>query len=166
VKPSLPYVHTVPDANYNGYIEFRRPTGTAQQHLFRHFEHWKAANMDSLLSIQGEKPLRHSHQIRAPTETQQAIYVRQSPGPVHEGLGPDILEYGNEMPLNGRGWIFQERLLSRRVLNMCGEEMVWECNTHTKCECTKLGDFSGSFKHSFTRIVCNEVAHPSVFIEM
>jgi hypothetical protein len=113
-----------------------------------------------------EAKLRHSHQIRAPTETQQAIYVRRSPRSVHEGLGPEILGYGNEMPLTGRGWTLQENLLSRRVLNMCGEEMVWECNTHTKCECTKMDDFGGSFKHNFTRIVCNEVAHPNVFIEM
>jgi hypothetical protein len=31
--------------------------------------------------------------------------------------------------LNERGWVFQERLLSRRVLHFEKEEMIWECRT-------------------------------------
>jgi hypothetical protein len=86
---------------------------------------------------------------------------------VYEGLGQKILGYGTEMPLIGRGWAFQEKLLSRRVLNMCGEEMVWECNTHMKCECTKMNnDVDEGFKCFFNSIVYSQVAHPSVFINM
>jgi hypothetical protein len=38
-------------------------------------------------------------------------------------------------PLNTRAWTFQERMLSRRVLHYCETEMVWECDTATRCEC-------------------------------
>ena len=38
-------------------------------------------------------------------------------------------------PLLTRGWTFQERLLSPRVLHFCGGEMVWECQSQTVCEC-------------------------------
>jgi heterokaryon incompatibility protein (HET) len=38
-------------------------------------------------------------------------------------------------PLLSRGWVFQERYLSPRVLHFCKEEMVWECIEETTCEC-------------------------------
>ena len=39
-------------------------------------------------------------------------------------------------PLLKRGWVFQERLLSRRVLHFTNEELVWECKETTACECS------------------------------
>ncbi|KAK3389989.1 heterokaryon incompatibility protein-domain-containing protein, partial [Podospora didyma] len=41
-------------------------------------------------------------------------------------------------PLLTRGWVFQERVLSPRVLHFCAQEMVWECNTTSMCECRSL----------------------------
>ncbi|KAK5991448.1 MFS-type transporter pynF-like protein [Cladobotryum mycophilum] len=41
-------------------------------------------------------------------------------------------------PLLSRGWCFQERILSPRVLHFCAHEMIWECNTETLCECGSL----------------------------
>jgi hypothetical protein len=38
-------------------------------------------------------------------------------------------------PLVQRGWVFQERILSRRVLFYESHEMVWECRMATHCEC-------------------------------
>lgn len=38
-------------------------------------------------------------------------------------------------PLLTRGWTFQERLLSPRVVHFCEREVVWECNGHSVCEC-------------------------------
>jgi hypothetical protein len=38
-------------------------------------------------------------------------------------------------PLVQRGWVFQERMLSRRVLYYESHEMVWECRMATQCEC-------------------------------
>ncbi|KKY19070.1 putative het domain-containing protein [Diplodia seriata] len=46
-------------------------------------------------------------------------------------------------PLLQRGWVFQERLLSRRTLHCTASELVWECRERTWCECGDLGE-SGS----------------------
>ncbi|KAL1645186.1 hypothetical protein SLS58_003891 [Diplodia intermedia] len=46
-------------------------------------------------------------------------------------------------PLLQRGWVFQERLLSRRSLHCTASELVWECRERTWCECGDLGG-SGS----------------------
>ncbi|KAL6888003.1 heterokaryon incompatibility domain-containing protein [Trichoderma evansii] len=41
-------------------------------------------------------------------------------------------------PLLSRAWVFQERVLSPRVLHFCLQEMIWECCEHTICECGGL----------------------------
>ncbi|KAK0617668.1 heterokaryon incompatibility protein-domain-containing protein [Immersiella caudata] len=46
-------------------------------------------------------------------------------------------------PVLSRGWIFQERILSPRVLHFCAEEMVWECKSTTQCECGGLPPSTG-----------------------
>ncbi|KAF1987704.1 HET-domain-containing protein [Aulographum hederae CBS 113979] len=38
-------------------------------------------------------------------------------------------------PLLTRAWVFQERLLSRRVIHFGPQELVWECREITDCEC-------------------------------
>lgn len=38
-------------------------------------------------------------------------------------------------PLFGRAWVFQERILSPRVLHFNEEELMWECRTNVFCEC-------------------------------
>lgn len=35
----------------------------------------------------------------------------------------------HEAPLNQRGWVFQERFFSRRILNLTTKELMWECQT-------------------------------------
>ncbi|KAK0661650.1 heterokaryon incompatibility protein-domain-containing protein [Cercophora samala] len=37
--------------------------------------------------------------------------------------------------LQSRGWVFQERVLSRRILHFGENEMAWECATGSDCEC-------------------------------
>ncbi len=37
-------------------------------------------------------------------------------------------------PLAGRGWVFQERVLSSRVLHFCESQVAWECFDANKCE--------------------------------
>jgi hypothetical protein len=44
----------------------------------------------------------------------------------------------DHFPLLTRGWAFQERLLSPRVLHICESELVWECREACKCECGSL----------------------------
>ncbi|KAH6463713.1 hypothetical protein HBI57_054820 [Parastagonospora nodorum] len=41
----------------------------------------------------------------------------------------------DHFPLLTRGWAFQERLLSPRVLHICEFELVWECREASRCEC-------------------------------
>jgi hypothetical protein len=59
-------------------------------------------------------------------------------------------------PLLSRGWAFQERILSPRVLHFCGEEMVWECKETIECEC---GGLSAPFipKDQFDQMIEPEV---------
>ncbi|KAF2496592.1 HET-domain-containing protein [Lophium mytilinum] len=38
-------------------------------------------------------------------------------------------------PLLRRGWVYQERLLSPRILHFGPDELIWECATMLRCEC-------------------------------
>jgi hypothetical protein len=52
---------------------------------------------------------------------------------------PDYLAVQYDPPftkLSTRGWVLQERLLSRRTLHFGPSEMGWECRVCIKCECT------------------------------
>ncbi|KAL7955819.1 heterokaryon incompatibility domain-containing protein [Trichoderma compactum] len=40
-----------------------------------------------------------------------------------------------EWPLLNRGWVYQEQLLSRRMLHFTQNELIWECFEETRCEC-------------------------------
>ncbi|KAF2626299.1 hypothetical protein BU25DRAFT_394934 [Macroventuria anomochaeta] len=54
-------------------------------------------------------------------------------------------------PLMSRGWAFQERLLSRRVLHFSESELVWECRELSTCECGGFGEQTsptGAFHHA------------------
>ena len=44
-----------------------------------------------------------------------------------------------DFPLLNRGWAFQERLLSGRVLHFGPEELAWECLCYSSCECQHPG---------------------------
>jgi hypothetical protein len=37
-----------------------------------------------------------------------------------------------------RAWAFQDRFLSPRIIQYTKDELVWECKTRTRCECTLL----------------------------
>ncbi|KAI6080818.1 heterokaryon incompatibility protein-domain-containing protein [Hypoxylon rubiginosum] len=52
--------------------------------------------------------------------------------PIFEG---QVLE--NTHPVDSRAWILQERLMSHRILHFTSQEMVWECNEATTCECRR-----------------------------
>ncbi|KAM5350302.1 hypothetical protein ACJ41O_006807 [Fusarium nematophilum] len=46
-------------------------------------------------------------------------------------------------PLVRRGWVFQERVLSRRILHFSSEELAWECMEGQDCECGEFGKYIG-----------------------
>jgi hypothetical protein len=45
-----------------------------------------------------------------------------------------------DAPLLTRAWAFQERLLPARTIHFLGEEMIWECKTNLRCECSEVDD--------------------------
>ncbi|KAM5344461.1 hypothetical protein ACJ41O_012997 [Fusarium nematophilum] len=57
--------------------------------------------------------------------------------------------------LTGRGWVFQERVLSPRVLHFCSSQIVWECFEMDKCEMFPRWSpypSEASFERGFKRI--------------
>ncbi|KAK4443197.1 hypothetical protein QBC34DRAFT_311557 [Podospora aff. communis PSN243] len=46
--------------------------------------------------------------------------------------------------LDGRGWTFQERLLSRRILNVTAKGIIWDCIHHNASDWRPLGFLSDS----------------------
>lgn len=53
--------------------------------------------------------------------------------PLH-GLLPGATGSMKQPPLHTRGWVLQEALLSRRVLNMMPRQMVWQCRSKFQYE--------------------------------
>lgn len=53
-----------------------------------------------------------------------------------------------EWPLLSRGWVYQEQLLSRRMLHFTRNELIWECLETTQCEC---GWYDSNMRHQSTR---------------
>jgi hypothetical protein len=61
------------------------------------------------------------------------------------------------LPLLRRGWVYQERTLSPRVLYFVGEELIWECNHIIDCECG-----AESLENKFERIRISNMSEDSV----
>jgi hypothetical protein len=53
---------------------------------------------------------------------------------LHWNTAPQTV-FQTEYPLLSRAWVFQERLLSPRVLHFCNSELIWECRQGANCEC-------------------------------
>jgi hypothetical protein len=51
-----------------------------------------------------------------------------------------------QYPLLSRAWVFQERLISRRVVHFGHDELIWECMEDTTCECSALNGQSRGTK--------------------
>lgn len=46
-----------------------------------------------------------------------------------------------DMPLLLRAWVYQERLLPRRVVHFAANELIWECSAETLCQCFAPSEF-------------------------
>ncbi|KAH9211843.1 heterokaryon incompatibility protein-domain-containing protein, partial [Leptodontidium sp. 2 PMI_412] len=70
-----------------------------------------------------------------------------------EGVWIDEVHHS---PLNERGWVLQERLLSQRNLHFGENQLFWECQQHTACELTPDG-FEGEMRpEPYTQKVLND----------
>ena len=57
------------------------------------------------------------------------IHFRKAPRHLLYELDPELF------PLLERGWVYQERLLSSRVIHFGAHELSWECAESVNCEC-------------------------------
>jgi hypothetical protein len=72
------------------------------------------------------------------------LYARQQMEHVPLSWGPDSRldkKKRFSLPLLARGWAFQERLLSARVLHFGPQELFWECREMVTCECNGIQGF-------------------------
>lgn len=60
---------------------------------------------------------------------EESMYLAVSPSKVEE----EISEL-RQNPLFRRGWVFQERLLCRRMLHFAQDQIYWECSSHDSAE--------------------------------
>jgi hypothetical protein len=83
-------------------------------------------------ATQGFLGLRHSQEeiIKLSPENMTPIHIRKD---LHSNV-PVTFSY-TKILLNTRGWVFQERLLSRRILYFEREETICECRSAHTCEC-------------------------------
>ena len=51
-----------------------------------------------------------------------------------------------DFPLLSRAWVYQERILSPRVLHFTKSELYWECREASKCECEWIDISAGKGK--------------------
>lgn len=66
--------------------------------------------------------------------------------------------FSGEGPLSKRAWAYQERVLGNRILLYHKEELSWECNESSRCECgvrDHIGD--QNHKYNFKEILNAEV---------
>jgi hypothetical protein len=71
------------------------------------------------------------------------------------------VEQAMEFPVIDRGWVYQERLLSPRVLHFYTNEIAWECNTVNRCECLNPTASSNQSKRALaTQTNMNQIRNP------
>ena len=75
------------------------------------------------------------------------IYARQ---PLDHSCIPGFWEVRGKSPLLNRGWVYQERLLARRLLHFGPQELIWECATETTCECSLIDSYTPKQIHNQT----------------
>jgi Heterokaryon incompatibility protein (HET) len=55
--------------------------------------------------------------------------------PIYRQMDPDDGNLNADFPIFTRAWVFQERILSPRIIHFGPHEMFWECNEHIRCVC-------------------------------
>ncbi|KAK8128959.1 heterokaryon incompatibility protein-domain-containing protein [Apiospora sp. TS-2023a] len=87
---------------------------------------------------------------------EEDVTIRATMHRKHDSLRAvdDLSESGlASLPLMTRAWCFQERLLSSRILHFAADEMLWECQEATRCECDRLEDYP---QHDWNRLTSGE----------
>ncbi|EHK40238.1 hypothetical protein TRIATDRAFT_89381 [Trichoderma atroviride IMI 206040] len=98
---------------------------------------WSDCNSTGCFSNQPAEYVEHSLDFTNLTQDTCRLKVRRKLS--HWATNPTAIPT-QDNPLLSRAWVFQERVLSPRVLHFCLQEMIWECCEHTICECGGLSN--------------------------
>lgn len=109
------------DTFSNSTLTISADSGKNDQHgLYRDQMYSKLWNYEKLYDRTGQD--------------QHVSWAWKAPHPKHHERGWNA--FGCEpLPIATRAWTLQERLASNRVLHYTDQEMAWECNGGTQCEC-------------------------------
>jgi hypothetical protein len=92
----------------------------------------------------GSEGLFKPRQVDAYSYVSDGVNIRAAMHRKHDCLRAidDLSEsHLGSLPLMTRAWCYQERILSSRVLHFAADEMVWECQEATSCDCDLLEDY-------------------------
>jgi hypothetical protein len=92
------------------------------------------------------------------TKPVKARFSTNNKGVVLHDFWPEgVLRSFEAGPLIGRGWVVQERLLSRRNLHFSHDQIFWECRSDSACETfpekAPFKEIPQFLKHRFSRVV-------------
>lgn len=101
----------------------------------------------------GDRAATESLMVTSVDGKQSAIWARvqfshtafhwRPRGIMQHDVGTFVEDDGHEFPLLIRGWAFQERLLSPRILHFTTHEIVFECLGSSNCECGAMDQHVG-----------------------
>jgi Heterokaryon incompatibility protein (HET) len=74
-----------------------------------------------------------SIRIQFSGDLQSTIYIRRKL--THRLQRYEGTRQLDELPTLHRAWVYQERLLSRRILHFSNQELQWECRENSECDC-------------------------------
>lgn len=98
---------------------------------------WSNSNSTGCFPDQADEYAEHSLEVTNSGQDNFSLKVRRKLS--HWATNPTAMPTRDD-PLLSRAWVFQERVLSPRVLHFCLWEMIWECCEHTICECGGLSN--------------------------
>ncbi|XXG99366.1 hypothetical protein Hte_005703 [Hypoxylon texense] len=118
---------------------FLRTRASHASEHWRHFDLWQdLATGCHARGSSGDLFSSSSLTARFPTHSvpgSVAKYIRQQPHWTHLDYGSSYTGHNNQQVLLSRGWVLQERILSPRIVYYDADELKWECNTTTDCQC-------------------------------
>ncbi|KAH6677603.1 heterokaryon incompatibility protein-domain-containing protein [Halenospora varia] len=91
-------------------------------------------------------PIEPAHSPSDELQATPVVFVRPSFESIHHRYSTrktydTDLPDAKAIPLLSRAWVYQERYLAPRTLHFHPSEMVMECKSKLRCECTGLDDF-------------------------